>query len=33
VQAHADDLYRYARWLCRDPHRAEDLVQETLLRS
>lgn len=33
VQTHADDLYRYARWLCRDPHRAEDLVQETLLRS
>jgi RNA polymerase sigma-70 factor, ECF subfamily len=32
VAAYADDLYRYARWLCRDPHRAEDLVQETLLR-
>lgn len=32
VRAYADDLYRYARWLCRDPHRAEDLVQETLLR-
>lgn len=33
VAAYADDLYRYARWLCRDPHLAEDLVQETLLRS
>ncbi|MBI2379582.1 MAG: sigma-70 family RNA polymerase sigma factor [Gammaproteobacteria bacterium] len=33
VAAYADDLYRYARFLCRDPHRAEDLVQETLLRS
>ena len=32
VQAHGDDLYRYARWLCRDPHRAQDLVQEALLR-
>jgi RNA polymerase sigma-70 factor, ECF subfamily len=32
VTAYADDLFRYARWLCRDPHRAEDLVQETLLR-
>lgn len=33
VRAYADDLYRYARWLCRDNHRAEDLVQETFLRS
>lgn len=32
VQVHAEDLYRYARWLCRDPHRAQDLVQEALLR-
>lgn len=33
VRAYADDLHRYARWLCRDNHRAEDLVQETFLRS
>lgn len=33
VRAYADDLYRYAKWLCRDSHRAEDLVQETFLRS
>lgn len=33
VRAYADDLYRYARWLCRDSHQAEDLVQETFLRS
>lgn len=33
VKAYADDLYRYARWLCRDSHQAEDLVQETFLRS
>ncbi len=33
VGALTDDLYRYAYWLCRDPHLAEDLVQETLLRA
>ncbi|MDH3460231.1 MAG: sigma-70 family RNA polymerase sigma factor [Burkholderiaceae bacterium] len=33
VTAYADDLYRYARWLSRDAHKAEDLVQETLLRA
>ncbi len=33
VDAYAQDLYRYAYWLCRDPHVAEDLVQETLLRA
>ncbi len=29
----ADDLYRFAYWLCGDPHLAQDLVQETLLRA
>ena len=28
-----DDLYRYAYWLCRDRWRAEDLVQEAILRA
>src|SRR4051812_24242061 len=30
---HIDLLYRVARRLCRDPNRAEDLVQETYLRA
>lgn len=33
VGALTDDLYRYGYWLCRDPHLADDLVQETLLRA
>ncbi|HEX5354434.1 MAG TPA: sigma-70 family RNA polymerase sigma factor [Rhodanobacteraceae bacterium] len=33
VHAHAADLYRFACWLCGDPSRAEDLVQETMLRA
>jgi RNA polymerase sigma-70 factor (ECF subfamily) len=33
VHAHAGDLYRFAYWLCGDPSRAEDLVQETMLRA
>lgn len=30
---HAEDLYRYARRFLNDPHRAEDVVQEVLLRA
>ena len=33
VNAHAADLYRYAFWLCRDRHLADDLVQETFARA
>ncbi|UXI01997.1 sigma-70 family RNA polymerase sigma factor [Photobacterium sp. TY1-4] len=33
VRAWHRDLYRYAYWLCHDPHIAEDLVQETCLRA
>lgn len=33
VRAHGANLYRYAWWLCRDPHLAEDLVQEAFVRA
>ncbi|PSW22105.1 RNA polymerase subunit sigma [Photobacterium sanctipauli] len=33
VSLYSDDLYRYAFWLCKDQHDAEDLVQETYLRA
>ena len=33
VHAHAGDLYRFAYWLCGDDARAQDLVQETMLRA
>jgi RNA polymerase sigma-70 factor (ECF subfamily) len=32
VRKHAAALFRYAYWLCRDRHQAEDVVQEALLR-
>lgn len=33
VSAYANDLYRYAFWLCKQPTVAEDLVQETFARA
>jgi RNA polymerase sigma-70 factor, ECF subfamily len=33
VRAYSADLYRFAYWLCRDRHAAEDLVQEACLRA
>jgi len=33
VSAYANDLYRYAYWLCKQPALAEDLVQETFARA
>ena len=33
VKAHGAELFRFAYWLARDRHRAEDVVQEALLRS
>ncbi len=33
VRLYHGDLYRYAFWLCRDQHIAEDIVQDTFLRA
>jgi RNA polymerase sigma-70 factor (ECF subfamily) len=33
VRAYGADLYRYAYWLCRDRHTAEDMVQEAFIRA
>ena len=33
MRAYSADLYRYAHWLCRDRHMAEDLVQEAFARA
>ncbi|GDY27905.1 MULTISPECIES: sigma-70 family RNA polymerase sigma factor [unclassified Agarivorans] len=33
VQAYNRDVYRYAYWLVKDKHIAEDIVQETFLRA
>src|SRR5206468_11970810 len=33
VRDYSADLYRYAHWLCRDRHLAEDIVQESFARA
>lgn len=33
IEAHSQDLYKYALWLCRDKNMAEDVMQETFLRA
>ena len=33
MRAYSGDLYRYAWWLCRDRHLAEDVLQETFARA
>jgi len=33
IEAHSQDLYKYALWLCRDKNMAEDVMQEAFLRA
>ena len=33
IEAHSQDLYRYALWLCKDKNMAEDVMQEAYLRA
>ena len=33
IEAHSQDLYKYALWLCRDKAMAEDVMQEAFLRA
>lgn len=33
VRAFSSELYQYAYWLCRDRHRAEDILQEAFARA
>lgn len=33
IEVHAQDLYRYALWLCKDKNMAEDVMQEAFLRA
>ena len=33
VRAYSSELFQYAAWLCRDRHRAEDILQEAFARA
>ena len=33
IDSHADDLFRYACWVTKDKHMAEEVIQETYLRA
>ena len=33
IEAHSQDLYKYALWLCKDKNMAEDVMQESFLRA
>ncbi|HEX9391159.1 MAG TPA: sigma-70 family RNA polymerase sigma factor [Usitatibacteraceae bacterium] len=33
VRAYSSELFQYASWLCRDRHRAEDVLQEAFARA
>ncbi len=33
VRAYSAELFQYASWLCRDRHRAEDILQEAFVRA
>lgn len=33
IEAHSNDLYKYALWLCKDKAMAEDVMQEAFLRA
>ena len=33
IDSHSADLYKYACWVCKDTHMAEEVMQETFLRA
>ena len=33
IEAHSQDLYKYALWLCKDKNMAEDVMEEAFLRA
>jgi len=33
IESHSHDLYKYALWLCKDKHMAEEVMQEAYLRA